>query len=120
MSEKVINCKIVLLGESEVGKTCILNRFLGNPFSEEHLMTVGADHQSKDIEIDNKKVKVTFWDTLGQECFRALSKMFYQGSDIIILVYDITKKKSFTEIQNYWLQQVRENNIDLSGILLYF
>ena len=120
MLENVISCKIVILGEGAVGKTCIMNRFLKNDFTEEHIMTIGADHQSKEIDIDNKKIKVAFWDTAGQEFFRAVAKMFYQGADIIILVYDITNNKSFTEIQNYWLPQVRENSHDLRGILIYF
>ena len=110
-----------------------MNKFLGNEFSEEHITTIAAEyqnktveinnkkvkiaaeHQNKTVEINNKKVKITFWDTAGQEAFRAVAKMFYKGADIIILVYDITKNDSFKEIQNYWLEQVKENTLDLKG-----
>jgi small GTP-binding protein len=119
MDQELLNCKIVILGESGVGKTCIMNKFLGNEFSEEHLTTIAAEHHNKTVEINNKKIKITFWDTAGQEAFRAVAKMFYKGADIIILVYDITKNDSFKEIQNYWLEQVRENTLDLKGNNFY-
>ena len=115
MDPELMSCKIVILGESGVGKTCIMNKFLGNEFSEEHITTIAAEHQNKTVEINNKKIKITFWDTAGQEAFRAVAKMFYKGADIIILVYDITKNDSFKEIQNYWLEQVKENTLDLKG-----
>ena len=120
MDPELMSCKIVILGESGVGKTCIMNKFLGNEFSEEHLTTIAAEHQNKTVEINNKKIKITFWDTAGQEAFRAVAKMFYKGADIIILVYDITKNDSFKEIQNYWLEQVKENTLDLKGNYFYF
>ena len=119
MDPELMSCKIVILGESGVGKTCIMNKFLGNEFSEEHITTIAAEHQNKTVEINNKKIKITFWDTAGQEAFRAVAKMFYKGADIIILVYDITKNDSFKEIQNYWLEQVKENTLDLKGNNFY-
>ena len=99
MSE--LNCKIVIVGESGVGKTCIISSFLGN--------------ENKIINIDNQEVKVEFWDTAGQEIFRALTKMYYNGAHIAIFVYDITNEKSFEELKKYWVNVVKENANELKG-----
>ena len=95
MDQELMSCKIVILWESGVGKTCIMNKFLGNEFSEEHITTIAAEHQNKTVEINNKKVKITFWDTAGQEAFRAVAKMFYKGQylcySLIHIVIDMNK-----------------------------
>ena len=110
-----IQCKIVILGESGVGKTCIINNFLGLKFVDEFISTFAAEQQNKKITVDDKIVTINFWDTAGQENFRSIAKLFYKGADIIILVYDITSKKSFEEIKNYWYDEVINNTKDLSG-----
>ncbi len=110
-----INCKIVIVGESGVGKTCIMSSYLGNEFSEEHLTTIGVGNESKVINIDNEEVRVEFWDTAGQEIFRALTKIYYNGAHIAIFVYDITNEKSFDEIKNYWVNAVKENANEIKG-----
>ncbi len=115
MSDGPINCKMVILGESGVGKTCVMNSFLGQKFEEEHLTTVGAEQQNKTLNIDDKIVKINLWDTAGQEIFRAITKMFYKGADIVVLVYDITNEHSFEEIKNYWYNEVQNNTDNLSG-----
>ena len=115
MSDGPINCKMVILGESGVGKTCVMNSFLGQKFEEEHLTTVGAEQQNKTLNIDDKIVKINLWDTAGQESFRAITKMFYKGADIVVLVYDITNERSFEEIKNYWYKEVQNNTDNLSG-----
>ena len=115
MSDGPINCKMVILGESGVGKTCVMNSFLGQKFEEEHLTTVGAEQQNKTLNIDDKIVKINLWDTAGQESFRAITKMFYKGADIVVLVYDITNERSFEEIKNYWYNEVQNNTDNLSG-----
>ena len=115
-----IQCKIVILGESGVGKTCIMKNFLGEKFEEEHLTTIGAEQQNKKVTVDDQVVSVNFWDTAGQETFRAIAKMFYKGADIIILVYDITDQKSFDEIKNYWINEAKNNTDNLSGNIYFF
>ena len=115
MSDGPINCKMVILGESGVGKTCVMNSFLGQKFEEEHLTTVGAEQQNKSLNIDDKIVKINLWDTAGQESFRAITKMFYKGADIVVLVYDITNERIFEEIKNYWYKEVQNNTDNLSG-----
>ena len=118
MSDGPINCKMVILGESGVGKTCVMNSFLGQKFEEEHLTTIGAEQQNKTLNIDDKIVKINLWDTAGQESFRAITKMFYKGADIVVLVYDITNERSFEEIKNYWYNGVQNNTDNLSGKLI--
>jgi small GTP-binding protein len=109
------NCevvKVVLLGESGVGKTCIIQRYLNNTFDEEEMSTTGASYASKTMLFPNynKALKFEIWDTAGQEKFKALTRIFYKDSNIAILVYDITNKGSFEELKNYWLSQVKENS----------
>lgn len=103
-----INCKIVILGESGVGKTCIMMRYNEDTFVDDHLITVAANYESKEVEVKGIKINIKVWDTCGNEQFRSISKIFYKGADIILLVYDITKQSSFDEIKNYWYNQIKE------------
>lgn len=108
MTEQI--CKIILLGESGVGKTCIINRYVEDKFSDEQEISMGAGFSSKELRLsDNQLCKLDIWDTAGSEKFRSINKIFYQESAIAILVYDITNKKSFEEIQNYWVEEVKNN-----------
>ena len=97
--------KLVLLGDSGVGKSNILSRYITNEFDKNSRATVGVEFASKEfkIENDNKIIKVQIWDTAGQERFRSVTKSFYQGAKGYLFVYDITKKKSFDNINNWVL-----------------
>ena len=104
-------CKIVLLGESGVGKTCIISRFINNTFEEGLMSTNGASYASKIStfpEYENRTIKFEIWDTAGQEKYRALNQIFYKDASICILVYDVTSMISFKALQDYWCQQVKE------------
>ena len=111
MSENKI-CKVILVGESGVGKTCIIVRFVSEEYKEETISTTGASYASKIIEFADYKKSIQFqiWDTAGQEKYRGLTKLFYKDAKIVILVYDITRRKSFDEIKNYWYNQIKENS----------
>ena len=103
--------KVVLLGESAVGKTSIITRFVENKFKQDVMSSLSANFISKKVEIGkNQFIKFDIWDTAGQEKYRALTKIFYQDSKIVILVYDITNKNSFNELKNYWYEKVKENS----------
>ena len=103
--------KVVLLGESAVGKTSIITRFIENKFKEDIMASISSNFVSKKIDLgNNKSIKFDIWDTAGQEKYRALAKIFYQDSKIVILVYDITNKNSFNELKNYWYEKVKENS----------
>ena len=104
----VLSCKIVLLGESGVGKTCIISRYINQVFEGNTISTNGASYAAKTLHFDDydKSLKVEIWDTAGQEQYRSLTKIFYKDATAPILVYDITRKKSFDEIKNYWYKQL--------------
>ena len=104
----VLSCKIVLLGESGVGKTWIISRYINQVFEGNTISTNGASYAAKTLHFDDydKSLKVEIWDTAGQEQYRSLTKIFYKDATAAILVYDITRKKSFDEIKNYWYKQL--------------
>ena len=108
--EEVV-CKVILVGESGVGKTSIILRFVNNEFDRDLSSTTGANYVSKDVEFKELKKKVQYdvWDTAGQEQYRGLSKIFYKDASIVILVFDITNEKSFVEIKDFWYNEIKEN-----------
>jgi small GTP-binding protein len=108
--DEYIPCKIVLLGEAGVGKTSIITRYISGSFSQIVMTSTGSSFVAKKIEIeDKKKVKLQIWDTAGQEKYRSLAKIFYQSAAVAVLVYDITLKKSFEQIKEYWVKEIKEN-----------
>ena len=102
--------KIIILGSSEVGKTCILNRYFHNEFKENVLSTVGIDFQTKFFKFDgDQKIKVNYIDTAGQEKFRAISVNYLKGTNGVILVFDITNKETFDLLES-WLKELKDTN----------
>ena len=100
--------KLLLLGDSSVGKSCLLLRYCDEKFQDLHLATIGLDFRLKKIFLENnKKVKVQIWDTAGQDRFLAITKNYYRGANGILLVFDITNISSFSHIQN-WIEQIKE------------
>mgnify|MGYP002626867496 CR=1 FL=1 len=109
-NDEYIVCKIVLLGETSVGKTSILSRYVNNKFSDVIMSTTGATFASKKIDVDPEhKIKFQIWDTAGQERFRSLAKIFYQNASVAILVYDITRRDTFEKIKSFWIEEIKEN-----------
>lgn len=105
------SCKVVLIGESGVGKTSIINRYTQNTFSSVLMSTQGAGFTSKTIflEEENKSLKFEIWDTAGQEIYRALAKVFYKNAAICVLVYDVTRRSSIEELKKYWMPEIKAN-----------
>ena len=103
--------KVVLLGESGVGKTSIISQFIEHKFDQSVLASLSAQFVSKTIEyIDfGKAIKFDIWDTVGQERFRSMAKIFYKDAKVIIFVYDITSQKSFDALQNFWQGEIKNN-----------
>ena len=111
MSEDLESLKIVLIGESGVGKTTIIAQFIDNIFQEDLQSTSGGTFSTKTIKCSNGKLlKLEIWDTAGQERYRSVAKMFYKDANAAVLVYDITNKFSFEELKNYWAEQVLESS----------
>jgi Ras-related protein Rab-1A len=118
MSKNDLTVKVIVLGSSEVGKTCILNRYFNNEFKENSLSTIGIDFQSKFFKFEDRKVKVNYTDTAGQEKFRAISVNYLKGTNGVILVFDITNKESFDLLET-WMNELKENNkVDISKVLI--
>ena len=97
--------KIIFLGDQGTGKSCILNRFVDDKFDENYQATVGLDFQSKNVKIDNQDIHLLLYDTAGQEKFRSLIPMYTRDANIIMLVYDITRKESFNNIP-IWIKDL--------------
>ena len=98
--------KLVLVGDSGVGKSCILHQFIYNRFRKNTTQTIGVDFSAKNVHIDNQEIKLQIWDTAGQEKFRSVARSYYRGAIGIIIVYDITKVESFQHIAT-WLADAR-------------
>lgn len=98
--------KLLVVGESGVGKTCMLLRFADNKFEENFLSTIGVDFKVKEIVVDGKKVKLQIWDSAGQERFRNITASYYRNCSAIIIVYDITNHDSFDRVSK-WVEDVR-------------
>lgn len=100
--------KLLLIGDSGVGKTCILVRFSEDAFNSTFISTIGIDFKIRTVDIEGKKIKLQIWDTAGQERFRTITTAYYRGAMGIMLVYDVTNEKSFDNIRN-WIRNIEEN-----------
>ena len=117
-SEPAMTFKILTIGESGVGKTCVLRRFVENKFSKNHLATIGIDFKTKTLNIYNQEIKLKIWDTAGQERFRNITTQYYKGADGIVLVYDVTEESSYDKIRD-WMEQILSNTTqDEIGLVL--
>ena len=103
-----IKLKIMVLGESMVGKTSLITRYTNDKFGGRYLCTVGIDFQKKKIEKNGKRVLLQIWDTAGQERFRNVTKNYFQASQGFVLAYDINNKESFEKVQ-YWVEEIKSN-----------
>ena len=108
MFEEEIEIKLILLGESGVGKTSIIKRYYQDIFNPDQESTLSTNFATKDLVINNKKIKLNLWDTIGQEKYRSLSTYFLKETEIVILVYSIASRKSFNEL-NYWYNLFIDN-----------
>ena len=109
MSKGMITFKIMLLGDSSVGKTAFILRFCDNKFEDESITTIGLDTKTKFVSHKDKKIQLQIWDTAGEERFRSIAKSCYKGADGILLMYDVSNISSFKHIKN-WIGDI-ENNI---------
>ena len=113
MSQKqALQCKVVLIGESGVGKTSIISRYISNSFDAFMTSTSGASFTTKTVYLEEyqQSIKFDIWDTAGQERYRSLARVFYNNAAACILVYDITCKKTFDALKNYWINEIKANS----------
>lgn len=117
-AEPDVLLKLVLVGDSGVGKSNLLLRWSKNDFNPDSTPTIGVEFATKTLQIDGKLVKVHVWDTAGQEQFRALTTAYYRGAVGALIVYDITSASSFESL-NHWIDEVRENTpSDITCLLI--
>lgn len=108
--------KFVIIGDTNTGKSCLLQRFVDDTYTNDFISTIGIDFKVKTINIDDKIIKVQMWDTSGQCRFRSITNSYYRGAHGMIIAFDITNKKSFTNIER-WMRDVKnfgsENSIKI-------
>jgi len=103
--------KLLLIGDSGVGKSCLLLRFSEDLFNPSFITTIGIDFKIRTIELDGKRIKLQIWDTAGQERFRTITTAYYRGAMGILLVYDVADEKSFSNIRN-WIRNIEQHATD--------
>lgn len=122
MSKKKILLKIIVLGESGVGKTSLLLRYVERKFTMNTKSTIGANFLTKEVEVDDKVATCQIWDTAGQERFQGLGTAFYRGSDGVIFVFDVTQRRTFEELEHwkeaFLIQVGQEGNKDFPMIII--
>ena len=99
--------KILTLGDTAVGKTSIINRYMKSPMPKKGLSTIWVDFKSKNVTIDNNTIKIVLWDTVGQERFRNIATNYYNWTDFALLVFDLTNEDSF-KVLDYWVEGIKE------------
>jgi small GTP-binding protein len=109
MAEGELLFRVIIVGDTGVGKSCFLLRFTENRFSEQHNVTIGVEFGAKHIQLDGHVVKLQIWDTAGQESFRSITRSFYRKADGVLLVYDVTAGHTFTNC-THWINEIRENS----------
>ncbi|CAH1181934.1 unnamed protein product [Phyllotreta striolata] len=97
--------KLLLIGDSGVGKSCLLLRFADDTYTESYISTIGVDFKIRTIDLDGKTIKLQIWDTAGQERFRTITSSYYRGAHGIIVVYDCTDQDSFNNVKQ-WLEEI--------------
>ncbi|CAM0958697.1 unnamed protein product [Alopecurus aequalis] len=97
--------KLLLIGDSSVGKSCLLLRFADDAYVDTYISTIGVDFKIRTVELDGKSVKLQIWDTAGQERFRTITSSYYRGAHGIIIVYDVTDMESFNNVKQ-WLSEI--------------
>ena len=116
MTDEII-LKILVLGDSAVGKTSILLKYTDDYFPNVYVTTIGVEYKTKIVKVNGLDITLQIWDTAGQERFRSLAKSFMQGADGILFVYDITSKKTFDSIKN-WIRQTEDVNGSFQKIIV--
>ena len=112
-----IRLKLLILGDSAVGKTSMLLKYTDNFFPESHLATIGIEFKTKEIKFNDYLVLLKIWDTAGQERFRAITKSYFRGSNGVIFMYNITKKETFKNVKD-WIKDSENNNFGFEKILV--
>jgi len=109
--------KYIIIGDTGVGKSCLLLQFTDKRFQPVHDLTIGVEFGARMITIDNRQIKLQIWDTAGQESFRSITRSYYRGAAGALLVYDITRRETFNHLTR-WLEEARQNSNSNMAIML--
>jgi len=116
-NEIKLTIKLLLLGDSSVGKTSILNKYIANKFIENNIATLGVEYMDKTVDYNNFKIKLQIWDTSGEEKYRSITKSYYKNAEGLLVIFDITNEESFNHVKN-WINEAKDNNSDIKIILV--
>ena len=119
-NKTVIECNLIICGETMVGKSSLVNRLIADSFNDNQSSTLNASKQTKDITIEDTTIQFEIVDTPGQERFRSMNKLFYKKADVVLLIYDIISERTFEQIKNYWLKEIVNNSINKPSKTIYF
>jgi len=117
MTSTLPYAKIIVLGDTNVGKTSLLTRYVQGTFNQESKATVGASFWTKKIVVDDNKIALQLWDTAGQERFRSINSLYYRGSKAALLVFDVTSTESFENMKG-WYDELKRNVDDIGEIVI--
>ena len=112
-----LSFKILLIGDSQVGKTSLLLKYTEHVFPEEHIATIGVEYKDKFIIKDNYNIRLQIWDTAGQERFHSITKNIYRNANGVLFVYDITNKDSFINIKQ-WIKDLQNVGNNIKGVII--
>ena len=115
--KNLISLKILLIGDSLVGKTSLLLKYVDDFFPEEHIATIGIEYKDKIINKDGYNIRLQIWDTAGQERFNSITKNIYRNTNGVLFVYDVTNRKSYNSMKN-WIKDTEKIDKDIKGIIL--
>jgi small GTP-binding protein len=110
--------KLIIIGDSGVGKSSILSRYCDDEFSINHITTIGVDFKIKTVEVNKKIIKIQIWDTAGQERFKGITTSYYRGSGVVFIVFDISDEKTFDNLK-YWLIDVEKYCDQINKPIVY-
>ena len=111
-TKTIIECTLIICGETMVGKSSLIDRLIDNSFNDTPFSTFVASSKKMEIILDDVVIQFSIWDTAGQEKFRSMNKIFYKRADVVLLIYDITSERTFKQIKDYWLQEIRNHSIN--------
>ena len=115
----MLSIKVILIGDSGVGKTCLIQQYTNKEFNEETVSTIAvSDKLTKEVKVGEKTIKLEIWDTAGQERYRSVNKIYMKDAKIALIVYDMTDQNSFNNLQN-WYQELKDKNdsVEIIGVI---
>ena len=110
--------KIILVGDTSVGKTNIINKYIKNEFREDFYATIGVEFRHKKFIVENRKIKAQIWDTAGQERYKAITRAYYKGAKGAFIVYDITRKETFDDVDKWRNELISSCNQEITVMLI--